>query len=198
MQCKNHPDKRATQFCAGCGIPLCDDCAEEAKPGQYYCFQCAMMTSISAVGTTIKDKREKVAEEKAKEKKKLTAFHYFVISCSVLILAMWGFILFGGQEPPTETVDFAKNKRVFLFMVDGALKRYGHHEGNTYPLNLTDLIPKYLALGEKQAAQLIGLSYQWDPEIGYRLSLANPEPGEMHIIITPKGIQYQLPPGEGA
>lgn len=197
MQCKNHPDKRALHICAGCGIPLCDECAEEAKAGEYYCFQCAMISSVSAVGTTIKDKREKAAEEKKKVKRKLTPFHYFVITCSVLIMAMWGFILFGGEKPPAGTVDLSKNTRVFLFLVDGAIKRYAHYEGNEYPEKLTDLIPKYLTLGEHGPAQLIGLSYAKDPEIGYRLSLAHPNPGEMKIIITPKGIKYQLPPGEG-
>ena len=99
MQCKNHPDRRAEHFCSGCRIPLCADCAEETKPGEYYCFQCAMLVSVSAVGTTIKGKREKVAEhkEKAKEKKKRTPFHYFVMVSSVMILVMWGVILFGGQ-----------------------------------------------------------------------------------------------------
>ena len=83
-------------------------------------------------------------------------------------------------------------------MVDSAIKRYAHYEGNMYPDKLMDLIPKYLSIGDKQATQLIGLYYERDPEVGYRLTLANPIPGEMRIIITPSGIQYQLPPGEGA
>jgi hypothetical protein len=198
MQCKNHPNKRAQHLCAGCGIPLCDECAEETKPGQFYCFQCAMLSSVSAVGTSIKGKRDKATEETAKKKAKLGAFHYFVIGAGVLILAMWGFILFGGEKPPTGTVDATQNSRVLLFMVDSAIKRYAHYEENTYPERLTDLIPKYLSLGDNQATQLIGLYYERDPEIGYRLALANPTPGEMRIIITPGGIQYQLPPGGGA
>lgn len=198
MQCKNHPNKRAQHLCAGCGIPLCGECAEETKPGKFYCFQCAMLSSVSAVGTTIKGKRDKVAEEKVKKKVKLGAFHYFVIGAGVLILAMWGFILFGGEKAPTGTVDLAKNSRVFLFLVDSAIKRYAHYEGDIYPEKLIDLIPKYLSIGDNQATQLMGLFYQRDPEVGYRLTVANPPPGEMRIIITPKGIQYQLPPGEGA
>jgi hypothetical protein len=157
-----------------------------------------MLSSVSAVGTSIKGKREKVADEKVKKKVKLSAFHYFVIGAGVLILAMWGFILFGGVKPPTDTVDVTQNSRVLLFLVDSAIKRYAHYEGNNYPERLTDLIPKYLSLGDSQATQLIGLYYERDPEIGYRLALANPTPGEMRIIITPGGIQYQLPPGEGA
>ena len=196
MQCKNHPNRRAQHLCAGCGIPLCNECAEEAKPEQYYCFKCAMLSSVSAVGTTIKGKREKVAKEKVKKKIKLGAFHYFVIAAGVLILAMWGFILFGGREAPAGTIDLTKNSRVFLFLVDSAIKRYAHYEGNKYPDKLVELIPKYLS-GDNQAIQLMGLFYQRDPEVGYRLSLANPSPGEMNIIITSKGIQYQLPPGGG-
>lgn len=196
MRCKNHPNRRALHLCAGCSIPLCDECAEEAKPGKYYCFQCAMISSVSAVGTTIKDKRYKAAEEKEKKKIKLGTFHYFVIASAVLIMAMWGFILFGGEKAPTGTMDLSKNARVFLFLVDGAIKRYAHYEGNTYPEKLTDLIPKYLSVGQDEAVQLMGVFYERDPEIGYRLFLANPRPGEMNIIITPKGIQYQLPPGE--
>lgn len=190
---------RATQLCAGCGIPLCDDCAEEAKPGQYYCFKCAMMASVSEVGTTMQDKREKVAEEKRKVKKKLTAFHYFIIACGVLILAMWAFILFGGQEPPDmrSKVDFGQNTRVLLFMVDGAIKNYAHSEGNRYPERLLDLIPKYLLFGADQLHHLGTLSYEKDPVIGYRLSLAKPKEGEMDIIISSKGIQYRLPSGKG-
>jgi hypothetical protein len=157
-----------------------------------------MISSVSAVGTTIKDKKVKAAEEKAKVKRKLGPFHYFVISCGVLILAMWGFILFGGQSPPSEAMDFTQNKRVLLFMVDSALKRHAHYEKNKYPEKLSDLTPNYLSPIEEQSAQLIGLSYQRDPEVGYRLTLVNPDPGEMIIIITPKGIQYQLPSGEGA
>ena len=187
------------QLCAGCGTPLCDDCAEEAKPGQYYCFQCAMRTSVSAVGTTMKDKRQKVAKEKARVKKKLTSFHYFIIVSAVFVLAMWGFILFGGQEPPDikGRVDFAKNTRVLLFIVDGAIKNYAHSEGNEYPESLLDLIPKYLSFGVDQLHHLEMLNYEKDLKTGYRLSLANPKAGEMHIIISSKGIQYQLLSGEG-
>ncbi|MBW1936931.1 MAG: hypothetical protein JRI84_15540 [Deltaproteobacteria bacterium] len=67
MQCKNHPDRQAEHFCARCGIPLCNDCAEEVRPGEYYCFQCAMLSSVSEVGSSIKSKREKSAERKGKE-----------------------------------------------------------------------------------------------------------------------------------
>jgi hypothetical protein len=197
MQCKNHPNRPAVQFCASCGIALCGDCAEEAKSGEYYCFQCAMISSVSAVGTTILDKRDKVAEEKTKAKIKLTAFHYFVMASAVLILAMWGFILFGGQKPPTAKIDYTKNQRVFLFMVDSAIKRYAHYEGDNYPEKLLDLVPKYLVLGEKEVPHLIGLSYRKDPGVGYQLGLTNPNPGEMKITITSKGIQYQMPPGGG-
>ena len=116
MQCKNHPNKRAQHLCAGCGIPLCDECAEETKPGQFYCFQCAMLSSVSAVGTSIKGKRDKATEETVKKKAKLGAFHYFVIGAGVLILAMWGFILFGAEKPPTGTVDVTQNSRVLLFL----------------------------------------------------------------------------------
>jgi hypothetical protein len=157
-----------------------------------------MISSVSAVGTSIKDRRVKATEDKAKIKKKFGPFQYFLIVSAVLILSMWGFILFGGEEAPTGTVDFAKNKRVLLFLVDSALKRHAHYEGNRYPEKLRDLVPKYLALAANQVPQLMGLSYQTDPGFGYRLSLSNHDPGEMIIIITPKGIQHQPPAGEGA
>ena len=194
MECKNHPDKHATQFCVACETPLCDDCAEESEPGRYYCFKCAMMTSVSAVGATIRDKKERAADERAKAKKKLTAFHYFVIFTSTLIIAMWGFILFGGQEFPEfeENVNLAGNTRVLLFMVDGGIKNYAHANENVYPQRLPDLIPDYLSIGPDQLRHLALLSYEKDPEIGYRLFLANPKPGEMHITISAQGIQYQL------
>ena len=194
MECKNHPDKQATHFCVSCGIPLCDDCAEESEPGRYYCFKCAMMTSVSAVSATIRDKKERAADGRAKVKKKLTAFHFFIILTSTLILAMWGFILFGGQEFPDfeSNVNLAGNTRVLLFMVDGGIKNYAHANGNIYPQRLPDLVPDYLSIGSDQLRHLALLSYEKDPKTGYRLFLANPKPGEMHIIISADGIQYQL------
>lgn len=193
MQCKNHPDRKAEHFCAGCGIPLCSDCAEETKPGEFYCFKCAMLVSVSAVGTTMKGKRERLAEkkEREKEKKKWTSFHYFVVVSSVMILVMWGVILFGGQEAPAGAADLAGQPRILLFMVDGGLKRYAHYEDNRFPARLIDLVPKYLSLGKEELPLLDTLSYARDPELGYRLSLARPKPGEMNLIISPKGIKYE-------
>ncbi|MBW1936932.1 MAG: hypothetical protein JRI84_15545 [Deltaproteobacteria bacterium] len=81
--------------------------------------------------------------------------------------------------------------RVLLFMVDGALKRYNHYEGNQYPARLTDLIPKYLAMSKEESQYLKKLVYVRDPQLGYRLSLAKPQPGQMNIVISPKGIKYE-------
>jgi hypothetical protein len=198
MQCKNHPDRQAKHFCASCRIPLCADCVEETKPGEYYCFKCAMLVSVSAVGTSIKGKREKIAEHKAKEKKKKTPFHYFVMVSSVMILVMWGVILFGGQKAPAGAADLGNQPRVLLFMVDGALKRFAHYEGNQYPLQLVDLIPKYLPLRKEDTPLLDKVSYTRDPSVGYRLSLAKPKPGDMNIIISPKGVRYETLPGGGS
>jgi hypothetical protein len=195
MQCKYHPDRPAEIFCASCNAPLCKECAEEAKPGQYYCFECAMLHSVSEVGTSMREKREK-GEEK-KEKKKWGPLHYFVIVCSVLILVMWGIIFFGGQKAPPREVDFAKKGRVLLFMVDGALKRYAHYEGNGYPERLSKLVPKYLSLRKEELFYLDRLLYQRDPKGGYSLSLARTKPGEMNIILSAKGIEYSRPPSSG-
>lgn len=189
MQCKTHPNRRAEHFCAGCGIPLCNDCSEEVQPGKFYCFQCAMLTSVSAVGTTIQDKRVKAAEKREEAKKKWTPFRYFMVVGAVLILVMWGVIIFGGQQAPAGTVDLANQPRVLLFMVDSAVKRYAHYEGNQYPAKLSDLVPKYLKLPEKDLPQLQNLSYERDQALGYRLSLARPKPGEK-ILITAKGVKY--------
>ncbi|MBN2034491.1 MAG: hypothetical protein JW836_14550 [Deltaproteobacteria bacterium] len=193
MYCKNHPDRRAEHFCAGCDIPLCADCAEETKPGEFYCFQCAMLVSVSAVGTSIKGKKDRLAEKQEKDKgrKKWTPFHYFVVISSVMILVMWGVILFGGQKAPAGTADLAGQPRILLFMVDGAIKRYAHYEEKRYPLQLSELIPKYLSLRKEELPLLDALAYATDPGLGYRLSLADPKPGEMNLIISPKGIQYE-------
>lgn len=198
MQCKNHADRTAEHFCSSCRIPLCADCAEETKPGEYYCFKCAMLVSVSAVGTTIQGKREKAAEHKAKEKKKRTPFHYFVMVSSVMILVMWGVILFGGQKAPAGAADLGNQPRVLLFMVDGALKRFAHYEGNRYPSQLAELIPKYLPIKKEDAVLLENVSYAKDPSLGYRLSLAKPKPGDMNIIISPKGVRYEALPGGGS
>lgn len=195
MYCKNHPDRAAEHFCAGCGIPLCTECAEETKPGEFHCFQCAMVVSVGAAGTTVRGKKERLADRKEKDKsrKKLTPFRCFVAISSVMILVMWGVILFGGQKAPAGAADLGGQPRILLFMVDGALKRYAHYEGGRYPAVLTDLIPKYLSLGNEELPLLDTLAYARDFQLGYRLSLANPKPGEMNLIISPKGIQYESP-----
>jgi hypothetical protein len=198
MQCKYHPKRQAEFFCAGCNAPLCKECAEESKSGEYFCFQCAMLHSVSEVGTSIINKRDEITEKKVVKKKQWGPFQYFVIISSVLILVMWGVIIFGGQPAPKGTADFAKKGRVLLFMVDGAIKRYAHYEGNKYPEKLVNLVPKYLSFGKDQLFYLEKLSYQKDPRIGYRLSIANPKAGEMNVILTPKGIEYTQPSSGGA
>jgi hypothetical protein len=198
MQCKNHPSRQAEHFCASCGIPLCNDCAEEAKPGEYYCFQCAMLSSVSQVGTKIKDRREKAVEDKLKEKKKWGPFRYFIVAASVLIVVMWGVIIFGGEKAPAGAADLTSNPRAFLFMVDSSIKRYAHYEGKKYPDQLADLVPKYLRMHKENLPQLNMLSYQKDPAEGYRLSLARTKPGEMLIILSPKGVEYKSPVAGGA
>jgi hypothetical protein len=198
MQCKHHPDREATQYCASCGIPLCDDCAEEQKSGKYLCFQCAMVQSVSEVGTSLKDKRQRSAKKKVeKEKKHWGAFQYFLIASGVLFLSMWGYIIFGGQELPSSQTDFINQPRVLLFMVDGAIKRYAHYENDKYPEKLTDLIPKYLPLSKADLAHLNLLSYRRDGQTGYRLSLKGTNEDDMNIIISPQGIQYESSSGEG-
>ena len=198
MQCKYHPKRQAEFFCASCNAPLCKECAEVSKSGEYYCFQCAMLHSVSEVGTTMINKRDEITEKKAVKKKKWGPFQYFVIISSVLILVMWGVIIFGGQPAPKGTADFAKKGRVLLFMVDGAIKRYAHYEGNKYPEKLVNLVPKYLSFSKDQLIYLDKLSYQRDQRIGYRLSIANPKAGEMNVILTPKGIEYTQPSSDGA
>jgi len=177
MQCKYHPERNAERFCASCNAPLCEECAEETKAGNYLCSQCARMQPVSEVETSIKEKRE---HEENKKKKKWRPFRYFVIVSSVLILVMWGYMIFGGQElpSPTITVDYGKQRRALLFMVDGAVKRYAHYEGK-YPAQLTDLLPKYLSLQGKQVLHLKQLIYRTDSKTGYRLYLAAPEPGRL-------------------
>ncbi len=198
MRCKHHPEREAEQFCTSCGIPLCQDCAEETRPGEYFCFQCAMLQTVTIVGTSIVDKREKAVEKKAGKKKKWGPFHYFLTVSSVLVLVMWGVIMFGGQKPPARTEGIYKNDRAFLFMVDGAIKRHALYEGKKYPEELTDLYPKYLSMREEELFHLKRLSYNRVAGEGYRLSLTNPKPGEMNIIISPKGIKYEISSGEGS
>jgi hypothetical protein len=200
MQCKHHPGKKAEHFCSSCGIPLCSACAEEVTLGSHFCFQCAMFQTVSGVGTSLKDKRQKSAAKKQgkKDKNKWGPFHYFVVACSVLIVVMWGVIIFGGQKAPVGASNFASNMRAFLFMIDGSIKRYAHYEGGKYPDSLNSLVPKYLTLGDQDRPLLDKLSYQKNPRSGYRLTLANPKPGEMVIIISPQGIEHQKPSGQGA
>ncbi len=199
MQCKYHPDRKATHICSSCNAPLCEDCAEEINPGVYSCFQCAMLHSVSAVGNGLTEKQAKAVEKKAKKKKKWGPFQYFLTVSSTLILVMWAVIIFGGQKAPEKSgivMEKGKANRVLLFLIDGALKRYAHYEGNRYPDTLTDLVPKYLQIKKENIPLLKRLSYIKNPKIGYELSLASAGTGEMDIILTPKGVKYTQPSGD--
>lgn len=191
MQCKHHPDRRAEHFCFTCNSPICSECAEEVKPGVFTCFQCAMIHSVSEVGSSMAEKRERAAERSGK-KKSWGPFQYFLVVSCVLIAVMWGVILFGGKSAPARGTEFAKEGRVLLFMVDGALKRYAQFEKNRYPRGLAELVPRYLHLREEEISVLEKLSYQLDPSAGYRLTLARPGPNDMNVVLTPKGIQYDV------
>ena len=192
MKCTNHSNREAKHLCASCGIPLCDDCVEEPKPGQFFCFQCAMVQAVSGAGTSLKDKREKASHKKIEKKEPWGPFHYFVTLSSVLIVVLWGVILFGGPESVSgSNINYEKDKRVFLFMVDNSIKRYAHYQNKEYPSTLSALVPKYLRLKEEDIIQLNRFSYRLDPQKGYELSYAHPKPGEMNIIISPKGIRYE-------
>jgi hypothetical protein len=198
MQCKYHTGRKATHICSSCNAPLCEDCAEEIKPGAYSCFQCAMLHSVSAVGTGLTEKQAKAVEKRAKKKKKWGPFHYFLTVSSTLILVMWMVIIFGGQKPPEKNgivMEKGKANRVLLFLVDGALKRYAHYEGNKYPETLKDLVPKYLQMREDQTHILKRLSYIRNSRIGYELSVEGAVKGDMDLILTPKGVKYTQPSG---
>lgn len=186
MQCKFHPDNKAELFCKSCNAPLCVECAEEIRPGEYCCFQCAMLQSVSQVGSALAEKKDKAK----KTKKKWGAFQYFVLVSSMVIAVMWGVILFGGQPAPVSSMNLANKGRVLLFMVDGALKRYAHYEGKRYPETLRDLVPRYLGFKGSELAYLDLLNYERDLYKGYRLSLKHPNKSEMHLVLTAKGIEY--------
>jgi hypothetical protein len=198
MNCKYHPERKAEFFCTSCNAPLCRDCVEMSAAGEPYCYECAMLHSLTAVGTTLKQRKDKEQQRKDKEQKRRGPFGYFVIVSCVLIAVMWGVILFGKNPAPPASAELAGKERVLLFMVDGALKRYALYQGNTYPAALSDLLPDYLSLRTGETGLLTRLSYQKDPTLGYRLRLSNPGPGEMNLILTPKGIEYTAPGSTGA
>ena len=197
MKCKNHPKKEAEQFCASCGIPICSECIEEPAPGQYYCFQCAMLQTVSIVGTSLVDKKTKSDEKRLATKNKWGPFQYFLIVSCMLMAVMLSVIFFGGPKASGRKIDFTNQERVFLFMVDSSLKRYAHYEGNKYPDKLADLVPRYLKLNKEDISQLERFSYIKDPNLGYQLSISKPKSGEMNIIISPKGIKYETKIGGG-
>ncbi len=191
MQCKNHPDRTAKHFCTTCNTPICTDCGEEIRPGEYTCFQCGMLQSISQVGTSLEERRQRTAEKK--NRKPWGPFHFFLVVSSVLLCIMWGVIFFGAQPAPQQASLFIEKDRagrVLLFLVDGAIKRYVHYERKGYPNRLADLVPKYLQIRKEQIGSLSRLVYDLDPQKGYRLSLARTKKGEMKVILTPKGIEY--------
>lgn len=192
MKCKNHPTRNAEKFCASCNIPICDDCAEEINPGQFYCFNCAMLQTVSSVGGSLADKRVR-SQEKKYDRKKMAwgPFQYFVVVSCVLIGVMGTVILFGGQKVEGKKIDYAKQGRVLLFMVDSAIRRYSHYEEKGYPDELSELAPRFLPMAKEDLHYLNGLSYKKDKATGYSLSLADPKPGSLSIILTPQGIKYE-------
>jgi hypothetical protein len=198
MNCKYHQDRKAEYFCTSCNAPLCSACVEMNSSGEPYCYECAMLHSIRDVGTTLKKQKGESEKRKEKAKKRWGPFPYFVIISSVLIAVMWVFVLFGGQPAPQRSADLAKKGRVLLFMVDGALKRYAHYEGDLYPSQLSELVPKYLSLQKEELGYLEKLSYKQDPKMGYRLSIAKPQAGEINVILTPQGLEYSAPSSGGA
>jgi len=198
MNCKYHPDRKAEFFCTSCHAPLCKECVEMSQSGEPYCYECAMLHSIAAVGTSLKERKDKGEKRKEQEKKRRGPFSYFIIVSCVLIAVMWGVILFGKKPAPPASAELAANERVLLFMVDGAIKRYALYKGNTYPAALSELLPEYLSLRTDETGLLKRLSYQRDPKLGYRLRLVKPGPGEMNLILTPKGIVYTAPGSTGA
>jgi hypothetical protein len=155
-----------------------------------------MIQSVSQAGTTMDERRERSADRRARQKK-WGPFRYFLVVSCVLISVMSGILIFGGQPPPQQMGRFAEKGRVFLFMVHGALKRYAHYEGETYPNDLSGLVPKYLPMRPSELPLLKRLHYQKDPEAGYRLSLAETTKGEMKIILTPSGVIHDLPGSVG-
>lgn len=162
-----------------------------------------MLQSVSEVGTTIVERKEKAEERENKKGKAWGPFRYFVVVCSVLILVMWGVIIFGGQSPPEQSaaaIDSSQAGRVLLFLVNGSIKRFAHYEGNQYPENLAELVPRYLQLKKNQLSFLNKLVYSRnrDPKIGYQLSLAHVNKGEMKVTLTAEGVQYSAPGGEGS
>jgi hypothetical protein len=176
---------------------MCEIDAEEVRPGEFFCFQCAMLQTISVGGDKLKDKREKAAQREVEKRKKWNWgwFQYFLLSSSVLILTMWSVILFGQPEKaPSRIQQLAKNERVMLFLADSAVKRYVHYEKAGYPQTLMDLVPKYLAFEAEQLHYLDILEYERDPDVGYRLYLANPKSGAMRITLTAQGIEHEEPP----
>lgn len=193
MKCKNHPARDAEKFCASCSIPICDDCAEEVSSGQFLCFNCAMLQTVSSASGSLADKKTRAQEKKYEKKKKSWGpFQYFVIVSCVLISVMWVVILFGGVKAPKgQKIDYAKQGRVFLFMVDSAIRRYHHYENKGYPDELSVLSPKYLPIAKEDLHYLDSLSYKKDPSNGYSLSLAHPKAASGNIILSPKGIKYE-------
>lgn len=197
MKCKNHPDREASQFCSSCNIPICDNCAEEVNPEQFFCFNCAMLQAVSTVGTSIADKKGKGDGERVKTKKRWGPFQYFVIASCAVISVMWAIILLGGENTPGKKIDYANQERVFLFMIDSSIKRYHNYEGNKYPERLMELIPRYLRMANEDIQYLGMLEYRIDESGGYNLSLANPKPGSLSIILSSQGIKYKSVPAKG-
>lgn len=157
-------------------------------PGGYHCFRCAMLQSVSEVDSNLRERQQNNTEKT--KKKKWGPYRYFLTASSILIMMICGVILFGGQPPPQRTADFVKNDRVFLFMVDGALKRYAHYEGNEYPERLSDLVSMYLSLKDPDLFHLEKFSYERDPTAGYRLCLMEQDNSEMKILLSSKGIKH--------
>jgi hypothetical protein len=148
-----------------------------------------MLESVSDAKTSIANRAERAAQKQPVSKTKLKSFHYFAIASGVVIAVMWGLNILWPLATPERTTKFARNDQVLLVSVDNALKRYAHYEGKGYPIKLTQLIPKYLSLKDSERHLLEKITYQLDPEDGYRLSLARTKKGEEKAVFSENGVE---------
>ena len=115
-------------------------------------------------------------------------FHFSLLICSALILALWGVIIRGGEPPPPRTAYVVERPTVLLFLVDTALKGYAHYERGKYPEELSEILPRYVRLRNKELPCLEMLSYGTDPSGGYRLraqSFARSVPPAVATVSAP-------------
>jgi len=133
MNCKNHPDRRAANECAGCGEGFCEECLSKYQ-GKDYCGPCLKAEAAVAAARLAGGSGE------------LARMKRWLIGCSVILMALVLTPMFLLIYPCFSLGDIGRC-RGNLEKIYEALEAYAEQNDGRFPANNNDLGPlfgKYL------------------------------------------------------